>query len=173
MWGTLFSDGYCFDRVRFIPTHVGNSVEPGPPIPNPTVHPHACGELCLVAGSSRASLGSSPRMWGTLHAAGSGAGRVRFIPTHVGNSPCVVSGLCDVPVHPHACGELGLVRCNVIILPGSSPRMWGTHRVALLVRPFDRFIPTHVGNSDRSGETHTHCPVHPHACGELTTSAAL
>ena len=49
---------------------------------------------------------------------------------------------------------------------GSSPRMWGTPLRGTLAFGTDRFIPTHVGNTNlmlmKTGD-HT---VHPHACGE-------
>ena len=45
--------------------------------------------------------------------------------------------------------------------------MWGTHLVSQRLVSHQRFIPTHVGNSDLEGDPGGVHPVHPHACGEL------
>ena len=70
-------------------------------------------------------------------------------------------------VHPHACGELTWVPKPNATPIGSSPRMWGTLRIAPLTHPLDRFIPTHVGNSVYRRSKCRSEMVHPHACGEL------
>jgi len=69
-------------------------------------------------------------------------------------------------VHPHACGEHYDSIPSYSPLVGSSPRMWGTP-----INPFSacaviRFIPTHVGNTDRWVARVFEPGVHPHACGE-------
>ncbi len=51
---------------------------------------------------------------------------------------------------------------------GSSPRMWGTHRLQQHADAVLRFIPTHVGNTCLRGTAPAPHPVHPHACGEHT-----
>ena len=91
--------------------------------------------------------GSSPRTWGTPQGGGRGRGRLRFIPTHVGNTTALA--LCCVvwSVHPHARGEHGYDAARLEIASGSSPRTWGTHQSALVGKIDDRFIPTHVGNT--------------------------
>ncbi len=131
---------------RFIPTHVGNTTAS---IASPllrSVHPHACGEHESASNSSTNSVGSSPRMWGTPRLRPCGCSRMRFIPTHVGNTGAHHRTLWRSTVHPHACGEHDLDRARVL------------ERI--------RFIPTHVGNtSTRLGEG-VRRPVHPHACGE-------
>ena len=45
--------------------------------------------------------------------------------------------------------------------------MWGTLDDRKDVVVFDRFIPTHVGNSFHALENFPLLTVHPHACGEL------
>ncbi|KUG18905.1 hypothetical protein ASZ90_011377 [hydrocarbon metagenome] len=94
------------DKDRFIPTHVGNSTRLDREVKEVTVHPHACGELTDSGAGSAASIGSSPRMWGTLGAGVYDRLVERFIPTHVGNSTPSVAGKLLDTVHPHACGEL-------------------------------------------------------------------
>ncbi len=147
MWGThRFVDRIC--RInRFIPTHVGNT---GPitvsykPVP---VHPHACGEHSPKGQMILNSNGSSPRMWGTLKGGEWLFHQNRFIPTHVGNTPADPLPLPGVSVHPHACGEHPLSPPDLVVILGSSPRMWGTRRHPHLPASPYRFIPTHVGNT--------------------------
>ena len=147
MWGTLCEFGSVWLRIRFIPTHVGNSSRISPPGFLRTVHPHACGELISSMNLITLDRGSSPRMWGTLPRNGYAFPLWRFIPTHVGNSWMPISSMNLITVHPHACGELQL-RCNPLRdLCGSSPRMWGTPKTDQAHPDRGRFIPTHVGNS--------------------------
>ncbi len=157
------------------------------------VHPHACGEYRTLSQSGRRNGGSSPRVWG-IHVSWPSAGacfavhphacgeyeayrqeilaEFRFIPTRVGNTvygssrPSFMAGSSPrvwgirataVPrtrqgtVHPHACGEY---------VCGQSPRF---------VLP--RFIPTRVGNTNKSGTRRYVPSVHPHACGEYSWPA--
>ena len=111
------------------------------------VHPHACGEHMCTGSFPSTQDGSSPRMWGTLLRDLRRLRPVRFIPTHVGNTPTLTGPGPTRPVHPHACGEHGPLR--VVVLPevGSSPRMWGTRHCLPSYRAIQRFIPTHVGNT--------------------------
>ncbi len=147
MWGTLRDQRLKSDTDRFIPTHVGNTLEPTEPVNIDSVHPHACGEHALISAIPAASTGSSPRMWGTpVQIARRGLG-LRFIPTHVGNTAVSQSRYLHGTVHPHACGEHGACKQAEPLLGGSSPRMWGT-RPKLEPLPVQwRFIPTHVGNT--------------------------
>ncbi len=110
--------------------------------------------------------GSSPRMWGTLPYPQANSFRNRFIPTHVGNTWPRTGSACARAVHPHACGEHRKRKLHPWGRNGSSPRMWGT-RYRGDYRPlFDRFIPTHVGNTVCSLPSWARNSVHPHACGE-------
>ncbi len=110
--------------------------------------------------------GSSPRMWGTLDTADSALDRLRFIPTHVGNTNLYVPTCSLSPVHPHACGEHHTIHVVFLRHPGSSPRMWGTPYAPGPTPLNYRFIPTHVGNTIRQKVITRIRSVHPHACGE-------
>jgi len=110
--------------------------------------------------------GSSPRMWGTQAPGLRPLAPGRFIPTHVGNTRSVRIGLAGGTVHPHACGEHPGTEIPVGTAVGSSPRMWGTHGLALMIFWIFRFIPTHVGNTHRRRRRGRGAAVHPHACGE-------
>ena len=110
------------------------------------VHPRACGERRVTAGSCPLKIGSSPRMRGTLLFIGFVESQVRFIPAHAGNAlPCPSVPILD-PVHPRACGERGNVITRSHVTSGSSPRMRGT--------------PLAASSSSRLAS------VHPRACGE-------
>ncbi len=105
MWGTQKTRKYFLKIKRFIPTHVGNTVQIVPPLPSRTVHPHACGEHFEGNRINIVPLGSSPRMWGTPSRDNSEHREIRFIPTHVGNTLKNASAFFSASVHPHACGE--------------------------------------------------------------------
>ena len=121
----------------------------------------------MIFSRSKYTVGSSPRLWGTLKARDKKARKHRFIPTLVGNSFRQGKRSLFSSVHPHACGELITPTQKFEQGCGSSPRLWGTlqDRRDLVLRC--RFIPTLVGNSLLSSSVHVRGPVHPHACGEL------
>ena len=50
--------------ARFIPTRVGNTPLLSTEYPDPTVHPHACGEYPSISVRRSCCGGSSPRVWG-------------------------------------------------------------------------------------------------------------
>ena len=110
--------------------------------------------------------GSSPRLWGTPRNGLRHVGKLRFIPTPVGNTTFPVFGSMIRSVHPHACGEHLHGRIGGLGFLGSSPRLWGTLLKAVPdPMPF-RFIPTPVGNTSSARSSRATRPVHPHACGE-------
>ena len=68
----------------------------------------------------------------------------------MGNSSGSRPGTCSASVHPHVHGELlcgaGVVICAI----GSSPRAWGTPEFREPENLRGRFIPTCMGNSNRT-----------------------
>ncbi len=166
MWGTPYRYAWQWENPRFIPTHVGNTLAFWPTPAGDAVHPHACGEHAITAAPASASNGSSPRMWGTPICGHHQRRPARFIPTHVGNTARSPLGEDTGAVHPHACGEHPLKNRMSALSVGSSPRMWGTLLGQDDVCYGNRFIPTHVGNT-QGWEAGRHIKtVHPHACGE-------
>ena len=146
-WGTRLRSLFFQNSVRFIPTHVGNTL-PESAMPEAlAVHPHARGEHAHLQTLREMLHGSSPRTWGTQLLLCAQCGQCRFIPTHVGNTGRRSKRAWCFSVHPHARGE----HCNACATrhcsPGSSPRTWGTLTTAACTRPTARFIPTHVGNT--------------------------
>ena len=125
------------------------------------------GRPTATCASARLKSGSSPRMWGRrTGGAEDQPVRVRFIPTHVGQTPTR--------------------RRRAQVAAGSSPRMWGRRlnlsgeRENVAVHPHAcgadvasdaarrrvvRFIPTHVGQTSRTFPASSAFSVHPHACG--------
>ncbi len=69
-------------------------------------------------------------------------------------------------VHPRACGEHRADRAAERYIPGSSPRLRGTHRLVIFDDEFCRFIPAPAGNTASLRVWRSDTPVHPRACGE-------
>ena len=172
VWGTAPQEHLGVHDGRFIPTCVGNGFTNSGNMPLLSVHPHVCGERTNVLIEEINLFGSSPRVWGTglvpLHL---GQG-LRFIPTCVGNGAYGELGHPDSPVHPHVCGERGLIRMQNNSFHGSSPRVWGTGGYAPRQGAGQRFIPTCVGNGSSPMVSPIATTVHPHVCGERARARA-
>ena len=67
VWGTLLKVASMLSSSRFIPTGVGNTKLMKAPLTEHAVHPHGCGEHIIKEKSLLLYIGSSPRVWGTLH----------------------------------------------------------------------------------------------------------
>ena len=85
MRGTVFNGKKASYDVRFIPAHAGNSSDWQSAGGSGTVHPRACGEQSSCSNSAKPSVGSSPRMRGTVHMCQQLSILPRFIPAHAGN----------------------------------------------------------------------------------------
>ena len=105
-------------------------------------------------------------MWGTRGSEYLFLAKKRFIPTDVGNTVFNWNVYTLTAVHPHRCGEHYKSYNKAKIKDGSSPQMWGTLILLLLLTLISRFIPTDVGNTAIDGEFKANVPVHPHRCGE-------
>ena len=95
------------------------------------------------------TVGSSPRVRGTLTRARCSDGRSRFIPACAGNSTERIRIMLLWPVHPRVCGELPPARRLVLGAFGSSPRVRGTLAAVAKAPSAARFIPACAGNSVR------------------------
>ena len=131
-----------------------------------TVHPHACGERVIGPTVFSVTIGSSPRLWGTVFRRLLRRRLGRFIPTPVGNGFISSKIMLSTPVHPHACGERSSVNAAAELSTGSSPRLWGTDDAVPVFADDTRFIPTPVGNGVSNSYAARAVSVHPHACGE-------
>jgi len=85
-WGTLSAMVMVNSPSRFIPTCMGNSLLSAGLRGLSSVHPHVHGELGAGGDGDGDGFGSSPRAWGTRRWLLRVPGRVRFIPTCMGNS---------------------------------------------------------------------------------------
>ena len=166
MWGTPVCSWALPERVRFTPTHVGNTAIGGKRAARPPVHPHACGEHTMLPVHGDNVRGSPPRMWGTPQQPSPHCRTHRFTPTHVGNTMPSALTVFFPSVHPHACGEHGALRPYGHSKNGSPPRMWGTQLEIRSTDILSRFTPTHVGNTTGDNCGRRSRPVHPHECGE-------
>jgi hypothetical protein len=95
---------------------------------------------------------------------------MRFIPTPVGNTPSHRCGEPCSSVHPHARGEYEHPGYSLCRKGGSSPRLWGIPRGRSQRHRANRFIPTPVGNTSTVATKITIHSVHPHACGEYSST---
>ena len=94
------------------------------------------------------------------------AGSWRIIPTRVGTSFSVRSSTISAGDHPHACGDKSEPKQLLQKTIGSSPRVWGQEKRAILNQLRSRIIPTRVGTSSDSVFYAGKREDHPHACGD-------
>ena len=166
LWGTSGKELTKTQRIRFIPTPVGNMQPIGGSPSGVSVHPHACGEHYRDTIAQHTHCGSSPRLWGTFLCSVQFALPIRFIPTPVGNILHQSPTEFATTVHPHACGEHAPIPIRGLFILGSSPRLWGTWDILFPPNQATRFIPTPVGNIHTRSDLSIISAVHPHACGE-------
>ena len=150
------------------------------------VHPHVCGENVAGSYSVRSVRGSPPRVWGKQDATEELDKIRRFTPTCVGKTNQGQTKEVVQVVHPHVCGENGIINTCPQSDNGSPPRVWGKQLCPYrcgkaggspprvwgkpdLITPLAGgrwFTPTCVGKTPTSRSYHR-CPtVHPHVCGE-------
>jgi len=165
-WGTRCHYAQLVGEGRFIPTPVGNTRHVAAAHIETSVHPHARGEHADGAATLAGADGSSPRPWGTLPEHRRRHPYVRFIPTPVGNTARKRPVRALPAVHPHARGEHAAPYVYAAYQGGSSPRPWGTPRLAESRPSSVRFIPTPVGNTFEFHAGKATASVHPHARGE-------
>src|SRR5690554_2030114 len=115
-------------------------------MPSGTVHPRACGELCIILQPTRRKTGTSPRLRGTVVSVPDWMSAPRYIPAPAGNCSTVASLLAEELVHPRACGELVPRAAIRTLSPGTSPRLRGTGAVRLGTVRTHRYIPAPAGN---------------------------
>ena len=84
----------------------------------------------------------------------------------MGNASLAQIPFWEFAVHPHVCGERGMVEIKSKLPHGSSPRVWGTLDGQPTGKHFKRFIPTCVGNAAWDRRPDRMSAVHPHVCGE-------
>ncbi len=153
MWGIRLTNPLRTQKLRFIPTCVGNTFNQSIPNVTESVHPHVCGEYYKAIKWHFVFSGSSPRVWGIRDRA-LAFGSCRTVHPHVcGEYASLTPTRSTRAVHPHVCGEYPILPHAVPHIDGSSPRVWG--------------IPCHPFSFDAFRT------VHPHVCGEYFCLLAL
>ncbi len=133
-------------RPGIIPAHAGNTVSAISSLPPNRDHPRACGEHYGRYSLPTASVGSSPRMRGTLSVYRGRARWCGIIPAHAGNTACRAGVAVQFRDHPRACGEHPDIE------------LWHTAWVWI--------IPAHAGNTISTLYNPRFMRDHPRACGE-------
>ena len=126
MRGTLRADDHGQRILGIIPAYAGNTLRWRHGSCRCRDHPRVCGEHLTSCVMVVSSMGSSPRMRGTLVVAELLGHESGIIPAYAGNtwnrqrqaSPC-----WD---HPRVCGEHAVLNSDALPFTGSSPRMRGT-----------------------------------------------
>ena len=136
MRGTPTNNNTSFIVAGIIPAYAGNTCEERRRCGQDRDHPRVCGEHDVCNSGLAVNQGSSPRMRGTRRActrrtAGSG-----IIPAYAGNTCVCGQFRNDSRDHPRVCGEHSRIVNAHIINEGSSPRMRGTLRIAVLELAF-------------------------------------
>ena len=166
MRGTLRDKKTAVETGGLIPTYAGNTLCRWRRLTLRGAHPHVCGEHQDLPIFIRVSLGSSPRMRGTLRVASSTASVSGLIPTYAGNTVGHGHWAVLLRAHPHVCGEHRERALKRIRLPGSSPRMRGTRFSGMDEACRSGLIPTYAGNTWRESLIRAQKRAHPHVCGE-------
>ena len=173
MRGTHLVEAPRLYLVGIIPAHAGNTCLLYVQHWNIWDHPRACGEHGLWRRHMWAPRGSSPRMRGTRGVIDAAHFITGIIPAHAGNTwqadTCGQLGRD----HPRACGEHYDGRKSFYGKAGSSPRMRGTHALALAEGARTGIIPAHAGNTRDRLCTAGASRDHPRACGEHRTSCLV
>ena len=112
------------------------------------------------------SIGSSPRLRGTLNRQAASSVLVRFIPAFAGNAPSAPAAAGKGTVHPRVCGERRARFGLSSRAHGSSPRLRGTRVHPPSCGHAKRFIPAFAGNAMKLEGLRIAMSVHPRVCGE-------
>ena len=72
---------------------------------------------------------------------------LRFIPAHAGNTPCLLSDVQGLEVHPRSRGEYRLLMPLILTSVGSSPLTRGIQWLGFDGSRTHGFIPAHAGNT--------------------------
>ena len=115
---------------------------------------------------SCATVGSSPRVRGTLAAPVDEQVEVRIIPAGAGNASDGPPMPCPAPDHPRGCGERSSCAHAAHESSGSSPRVRGTRRGIVADHREYRIIPAGAGNAWGRRRWRPRWPDHPRGCGE-------
>ena len=150
---------------RCIPAPAGETAASPVALPNPGVHPRACGGNRSPPFSTLCLFGASPRLRGKQ-----GRGVIlladdRCIPAPAGETAAGGATACSFTVHPRACGGNRIRQTDKWANRGASPRLRGKHAPAAVPAVPLRCIPAPAGETTRTPGRPGSAPVHPRACG--------
>ena len=175
MRGTQGLQRQDLSRHGIIPAYAGNTLRWRHGSCRCRDHPRVCGEHLTSCVMVVSSMGSSPRMRGTLVVAELLGHESGIIPAYAGNtwnrqrqaSPC-----WD---HPRVCGEHAVLNSDALPFTGSSPRMRGTLLHHALALASGGIIPAYAGNTCETCEGSSDGGDHPRVCGEhaMVSATAL
>ena len=149
-----------------IPAYAGNTYALPKLRTSPRDHPRVCGEHALHRLRGCHHRGSSPRMRGTLAPCRAVATEFGIIPAYAGNTVCNGWTVKRVWDHPRVCGEHQDDAWCAERVPGSSPRMRGTHHQRHRKTRRPGIIPAYAGNTMLWIWLPQHKRDHPRVCGE-------
>ena len=118
-------------------------------------------------------MGSSPRVWGQAEEELGIKPSQRIIPTRVGTSWRGLNLTSVARDHPHACGDKVVSFPFVVVVLGSSPRVWGQAQGAAVFFCDERIIPTRVGTRFAQSQRRKAYKDHPHACGDKVLKVSV
>ena len=172
MRGTRLKGSYHMPTFGIIPAYAGNTCPKLAASMLHRDHPRVCGEHTASTQVLRRSLGSSPRMRGTLLRVRAERQSTGIIPAYAGNTRCRTGFQAGCGDHPRVCGEHQLDALVGGIRTGSSPRMRGTPLVVWGDSCDEGIIPAYAGNTPRAAWTPRSCRDHPRVCGEHVSCSA-
>ena len=132
-------------------------------------HPRVCGEHLTHLLEKGHEQGSSPRMRGAPDPAHHWDGHRGIIPAYAGSTNRSRSRCRSSGDHPRVCGEHQRTPCSWPCPRGSSPRMRGARRCAVLDGRPERIIPAYAGSTSLWASVRLCFMDHPRVCGEHLT----
>ena len=150
MRGTRMRRKLAYSNPGIIPAYAGNTNSARPFSNKVRDHPRVCGEHTASTQVLRRSLGSSPRMRGTLLRVRAERQSTGIIPAYAGNTRCRTGFQAGCGDHPRVCGEHQLDALVGGIRTGSSPRMRGTLAPVIIGHVAHGIIPAYAGNTSCS-----------------------
>ena len=158
---------------RIIPTRMGTRITCWKSLLSTGDHPHAYGDKACLLLYPYHNQGSSPRVWGQVTTSTDTPGRDRIIPTRMGTSLYDYLLCFHKRDHPHAYGDKYLLMILVILMEGSSPRVWGqVYRDSCTVLG-SRIIPTRMGTRCYWRFIRPLGRDHPHAYGDKENDSIM
>ena len=128
MRGTLQPHAGKVGKRGIIPAYAGNTSRASSVSDFHGDHPRVCGEHQFRGYVFTGSVGSSPRMRGTLESVVDNGTIGGIIPAYAGNTTLLVCPCADGGDHPRICGEHEVVTNYSDAAKGSSPHMRGTRQ---------------------------------------------